>query len=321
MGKQVQNLFGKSFLITGATGFIGANLTRHLVGGDAKVHILTRQESNKWRIQDIIHKVSEHQVDLLDYERLRKIVFTIKPNIIFHCAAYGGYPFQQEVNKIMETNILGTLNLLNALSAVGHECFVNTGSSSEYGLKSKPMSEEDLLEPINAYGVSKAAVTLFCQSLARSQKRPIVTLRLFSPYGPYEEPTRLIPSVITACLLEKNPEVTSGEAFRDFVFIEDVIDLFMKVVVSPQLGQVVNVGSGKQHSVREVVEKIIRLSGVKVQPRWGTVPPRPFEPRLWVADASKAKRLFNWVPQFSLDEGLSQTISWYKDRFKDFSIS
>ncbi|GFP42774.1 hypothetical protein HKBW3C_01898 [Candidatus Hakubella thermalkaliphila] len=311
----------KPLLVTGATGFIGACLTRRLVKEGAEVHILTRQHSNKWRIHDIIHDVWEHHVDLRESKRLQKIISEIKPKVIFHCATYGGYPFQQETDKIVETNIIGTVNLVNALSAIDYECFINTGSSSEYGLKSKPMSEDDLLEALTAYGASKAAATLFCQAVARSTQRPIITLRLFSPYGPYEEPTRLIPYVIKCCLSGENPQLTSGEQTRDFVFIEDVIDLYLRVAASPpHPGEIVNVGSGNQWSVREVVEKIMALCGAKVQPLWGATPSRPFETTVWVADISKAKAILNWVPQTSLDEGLSRTITWHRSWISEHKV-
>jgi len=308
-----------SFLITGATGFIGANLARRLIKEGAEVHILTRKQSNRWRLQDILQKVHEHRVDLRDYERLCKVVQDIRPKFIFHCATYGGYPFQEEENKIIETNILGTINLLRALSDIDYRCFVNTGSSSEYGIKSKPMLEKDLLEPVNTYGASKAAATLFCQALATREKRPIVTLRLFSPYGPYEEPTRLIPAVIISCLRNENPRLSSPHGMRDFNFVEDIVDAYLKVIETPNIaGEIFNIGCGEQHSVGEVVDTIIKLSGRKVKPIWGNVSPRPNEPSIWQADISKAKELLGWHPRYGLREGLSKTIEWFEGNLKTY---
>jgi nucleoside-diphosphate-sugar epimerase len=303
-----------SFLITGATGFIGANLARRLIKEDAEVHILTRKQSNRWRLQDILQKVQEHQVDLRDYERLFKVVQATRPKFIFHCTTYGGYPFQREENKIIETNILGTINLLKALSDIDYRYFVNTGSSSEYGIKSKPMSEEDLLEPISAYGVSKAAITLFCQAMATREKRPIVTLRLFSPYGPYEEATRLIPTVIISCLRDKSLRLSSPQGLRDFNFVEDVVDAYLKVIETPNIaGEIFNIGCGEQHSVGEVVNKIVELIGNKVRPEWGSVPKRAIEPNVWQADITKAKNVLKWKPKYSLEKGLAKTIKWFME--------
>ena len=115
----------KRVLISGATGFIGANLVRKCLEVGARVHILTRTTSNKWRIKDVLEEMHEHCVDLLDYEKLESIVFKIKPEIIFHTAIYGGYPFQKDINKITQTNIMGTVNLIDACSKAGFNLFIN----------------------------------------------------------------------------------------------------------------------------------------------------------------------------------------------------
>jgi len=190
----------KKILITGATGFVGANLLRKLIDSKNDIHVIIRSTSNLWRINDIIDKVNAHVCDLTNRESVEKLVLKIKPQIIFHLAVYGGYQFQEESLKIIDTNLIGIINLLNACCKIGFECFINTGSSSEYGLKNKPMSENDLLEPINDYGIAKAAATLYCQAIGRRENLPIFTLRLFSPYGYYEGPTRLIPYLIISCL-------------------------------------------------------------------------------------------------------------------------
>ena len=112
------------------------------------------------------------------------------------------------------------------------DLLVNTGSSSEYGIKNSAMKESSLLEPVTEYGVSKAAATLFCQSYAVTENLPIVTLRLFSPYGRYEQKSRLVPSVILAALQKINPKISSRQFVRDFIFIDDVLDAYEAVTQS-----------------------------------------------------------------------------------------
>ena len=304
----------RRFLVTGATGFIGATLTRRLVREGAEVHVLVRASSDLWRLEGMLDSIQLHQVDLRDADRLRDAVAQIKPTIIYHCAAFGGYPDQTDAELMLETNLRGTLNLLRALTDHPYECLVNTGSSSEYGLKTAPMREDDRLEPVSFYGVTKVSATLACQATARATGRPIVTLRPFSPFGPYEEPTRLIPTVIMSCLLEKDPELTSGDQVRDFIFVEDVVDCFLRLAETRlPPGEIINVGGGRQHTVREVVERIIALCGASVSPKWGTIPKRPHEATTWVADISKAKTLLHWQPSTNLDEGLQKTIAWFKE--------
>jgi nucleoside-diphosphate-sugar epimerase len=307
-------LKGRKILITGSTGFIGANIVRRFIKIGAEVHILSRTTSNKWRIKDILKDINEYCVDLLDYEKLEAIILDIEPEIIFHTVVYGGYPFQKDIKKIIGSNFIGTINLVNACKKVDFELLVNTGSSSEYGIKSKPMDEEDISEPVNDYGVSKAAATLYCQAVSRREKRPIVTLRLFSPYGYYEEQTRLIPSVVVSCLRGRNPEISSPNSVRDFIFIEDVIDAYIRVIETSDIGgEIFNIGYGEQHSVGEVVNKIDELTGNNVRPVWVSVPKRANEPDVWQADVTKAKDILKWEPKYSLEEGLAKTIKWFRE--------
>lgn len=304
----------KTVLVTGATGFVGSCLTHRLVSVDCDLHIIKREQSNIWRIKDIINRVVEHNVDLIDGNSVEKLAQNIKPEIIFHTATYGGYPFQKDINKIIQTNIVGTVNLVNACSKVGFSIFINTGSSSEYGVKPKPMNETDLLEPNDNYGAAKASATLFCQAKARTEELPIVTLRLFSPYGYYEESTRLVPSIIISCLMEKNPKVSSPEPVRDFVFIEDVLDAYTKVAQVPNIGgEIFNIAYGQQHSLGEIVNKIIKLTGGKASPEWGGIPKRINEPTIWQADISRAKDILKWEPRYNLEKGLNKIVKWFKE--------
>ena len=309
----------KKIFITGSTGFVGACLTHKLIDAHYEVHSIIRRESNLWRIKNIIDKINLHYVDLTDANSLEKLIQDITPNIVYHLATYGGYPFQNDINKIIQTNIRGTVNLVNTCSKIDFDCFVNTGSSSEYGLKSKPMREEDTLKPINDYGVSKAAATLYCQAVAKREDKPIITLRLFSPYGYYEEHTRLIPSVIMACLRGENPKLSSPEQVRDFIFIEDVIDAYMKVTETSDIGgEIFNIGHGRQYSVGEVVNKIIKLTGSKVRPEWGNLPNPRIEPKVWQADISKTKDILKWEPKYNLEEGLNKTVKWFKKNLSSY---
>jgi nucleoside-diphosphate-sugar epimerase len=176
------------------------------------------------------------------------------------------------------------------------------------------MKESDLLEPINDYGISKATATLFCQSVARREKLTIATLRLFSPYGYFESQARLIPSVIISCLNKTNPELSSPDSVRDFIFIDDVINAYTNVLENNNKirGEIFNIGYGRQHTVGEIVNKIIVLIGYKVKPIWKSVPNPRIEPFCWQADTGKAKETLNWRPRHNLDAGLTKAISWFK---------
>lgn len=306
---------GKRTLVTGATGFIGSNLTREFLRLGAELYIFTRTTSDKWRISDIMEIVKEYRVDLLDRERLEAAVEDIKPEIILHTATYGGLPFERDEAGIRDANIKGAMNLVNACRRVGFDVFINTGSSSEYGLKEDAMKETDLLEPCTTYGAAKASATLFCHTRARTESLPIITLRLFSPYGYYEDSTRLIPSAIIHCLGGKDPQLSSPESMRDFVFIEDILDGYVKAVKNRDKagGEIFNIGYGSERSVGEVVNNIIELTGGKVKPRWQSIPNPRIEPKRWEADVAKARKILDWHPRHELRDGLKKTIEWFKE--------
>lgn len=313
-GKLIMNsLKKKTILITGVTGFVGSNLLRRLIKSSADLHIITRESSNLWRIEDIIDDVKRYTPDLSDFDTLKKILHKINPDIIYHLATYGGNPRQDNFRQIIESNFFGTVNLINACKKTGFDLFVNTGSSSEYGIKTVPMKENDVPEPRNNYGISKIASTLYCQSIAFNEKLPIVTLRLFSPYGDFEDSSRLIPSVILSCLHRKNPEISSPEFVRDFIYIEDVIDLYEQLPDADIIsGNIFNVGSGKQHTVGEVVDTIINITGNDVKPMVGLPQRWPNEPHIWQADVSKTLKALNWAPKYDLNAGLTKSVDWFE---------
>ena len=302
----------KVFLVTGGTGFIGSLLVRRLVSNNEEVHLIIRKESKLWRIQDIADKIMCHTSDLSDADALKKIIEKIKPSIIYHLATYGAYAYQNEADRIIKTNILGTWNLLKAIADLNYELFVNTGSSSEYGFKQFPMRETDLLEPASYYAVTKCSQTLLCYHVARDEKKPIVTLRPFSVYGPYEEPTRFIPTLMRTLYFKEPINLVSPEISRDQIYVEDVVDAYLLVDrLKNFTGEIFNIGTGVQSSIREVVETTVRVTGRTTDFRWGKMKRRMWDTSNWVADVSKARSLLGWVPNMSPEKGLSLMWEWF----------
>jgi len=309
----MSSLSGEKVFITGATGFVGSNLARRSLEQGAEVFINIRKTSDMWRIRDILHDVNPIPVDITEYGKLKDSIKKIQPDFIFHTAAYGGSADQKNTEKIIETNIIGTVNLLRSCRNIDINLFVNTGSSSEYGIKASAMAESCLLEPVTEYGVSKAAATLYCRTIAVTEKLPVVTLRLFSPYGAYEQKSRLVPSLILAALQKINPRIASRQFVRDFIFIKDVLDAYEAVIdIKNPSGKIFNIGSGQQHSVGEVVDGIIKILGNEVIYETGIPQIWKSEPTFWQADIQKAKSELHWEPRYSLEKGLAATIDWFK---------
>ncbi|MCX6815406.1 MAG: NAD-dependent epimerase/dehydratase family protein [Candidatus Aenigmarchaeota archaeon] len=300
-------------LITGATGFVGACLSRELISHGDEVHVMTRKTSNLWRIKDIFPDLNVHTGDILDITSLESAVKSDKPDVIYHMATYGGYHFQKDRENIIKTNLTGILNLLKVCPK-SLDMFVNTGSSSEYGIKNHPIKETDSLEPVSFYASSKAAATLLCQTWSKEEDVPLVTFRPFSIYGYFEGSTRLIPQTIFSCMAKKRPVVNTPKAVRDFIFVEDVTRAYRTAAkkLGKSRGEIINLGSGRQHNVLDVTNKIIRISGsalkplIKKEKRWD------HEPSCWVADTSKAKKMLGWRTENTIEEGLKKTVKWFK---------
>jgi nucleoside-diphosphate-sugar epimerase len=230
-----------------------------------------------------------------------------------HLSTSGAYEHQSDAPSILETNILGTGNVLDAAADAGASLVVQTGSSSEYGFKSDVMHETDRLEPNSVYAVAKAAQTHLGQLHSRRGPMPVVTLRLFSVYGPWEEPTRLMPTLLRRARLGLPLEMASPETARDFVYVDDALTALLDFERLAGLGgEVINIGSGRETKLREVVAEVQRLFPGRSEVRWGAFPPRRWDSARWAADIGKAARLLDWRPRHSLAEGLAKFSEWMR---------
>ena len=305
----------KRVIITGATGFVGANLARRLLRDGHELHLLVRQGYAPWRIDQLREDVHLHAVDLADQENLERIVGSIRPEWIFHLAVHGAYSSQQDVRQIIQTNIVGTVNLVEACAKIGFDAFVNTGSSSEYGFKDHAPLEQEWIDPNSYYAVTKASATLFCRYTAHSKRLHIPTLRLYSAYGPYEEPTRLMPTLIMRGLRGDLPPLVNPDIARDYVYIADVDTAYLlaATVQGQESGAVYNVGTGVQTSLRDVVDVARRVMSIDTQPEWGSMLERSWDTNVWVANRHKIQAELGWRPQYTFEQGFQAMVDWYRD--------
>lgn len=179
------------------------------------------------------------------------------------------------------------------------------------------MREDMALAPNTAYAVAKACQTLYCQHLTRERGLPIVTLRLFSVYGPYEEPTRLVPTLIARALAHLPLKLVDPTTARDFIFVTDVVAAYLQAATARGLGgKIINIGSGKQSSAREVVAAILRLTQSRSSVAWHAYPPRSFDTEHWVSDNTQYRTLLKPPPLATLEDGLGQTVQWLRHNLR-----
>lgn len=305
----------KRAIVTGATGFIGANLAHRLLRDGHTVHLLVRPNFSDWRIETIRPHVYIHKVDMTDFEQLVEVISQIQPDWVFHLAAHGAYAYQTNWQEITRTNVNSTFNLVQACLKSGFETFINTGSSSEYGFKSYAPSETEWLDPNSYYAVTKASATLFCRYTAESQKVRIPTLRLYSVYGAYEEPSRLMPNLIVRGLAGKLPPLVNPNIARDYIYIDDVNDAYLLAATQPEQewGAVYNVGSGVQTSLQEVVDVARQVMNIAVEPGWGSMPDRHWDTNVWVSDNRQIQKVLGWKPRYPFRQGFEQMVKWFEE--------
>ena len=299
-------------LVTGAYGFVGANLVRRLLADGHEVHALGRPGSDAWRLQGIEAAVRE--LDLLDDAAVSGLIDELRPQWLFHLAAHGAYSWQTDIRAALEVNAVGTALLAEAASRAGVEAFVHAGSSSEYGLRSTPPAETDVPRPNSAYAVGKLAATAYLGYVAGRDGRRMTTLRLYSVYGPYEEPGRLIPTLVVHGLRGALPPLVAPGTARDFVYVDDVCDALISAAgadVAP--GAVFNIGSGRQTTLGELVDVARDVLEIEAEPDWGSYPPRGWDTDMWVSDPRRAEAELGWTARTSIADGLRRTADWVRD--------
>jgi nucleoside-diphosphate-sugar epimerase len=313
----------KKVLITGATGFIGSHLTSRVLREGADVYILTRYKciEKSVRLVDIWDKINVIEADIRNIDSLKKIR-EIKPHIIFHLAAYNhvGDSFIH-VNEALKTNCIGTANLMEAYEA--YERFIYISSSEVYGYQNEaPFKETSLPQPISPYGIGKYAGELYCNMKMKMQNFPIVILRPFNTFGPYQSARAIIPEIIIKCLRGDSIESTEGKQTREFNYIDNQVDGFIKAtLIEKAIGKIINIGSSKDISIRDLILKIHSLTGSKSELKIGALKYRPTEIWQMYCANKKAKGILEWEPKISFETGLEKTISWFKEFLKQYNSS
>jgi UDP-glucose 4-epimerase len=312
----VDDLAGVRVLVTGATGFIGSHLTRRLASAGAEVHALTSTVSSVYpvRLVDIRDEITLHGGNLNDAGAMASIVEKADPAVVFHLGAYThvGKSWDR-VDECIQTNIHGTVSLLQALAARGRfSRFVYTSTSEVYGDIPSPFREDAAVDPISPYSVSKYAGERFCRMLWRGRDWPIVVVRPFNAYGPAQSPDRVIPEIIVKALRRERLLMTDGLQTREFNYVSDLVDGFLLAATVEGIeGEVFNIGGGEEVSMRDLAATVLEIMGDPITAEFGALPNRPTEIWTMRSDVTKARERLGLPEPRSLREGLEETITWY----------
>jgi nucleoside-diphosphate-sugar epimerase len=303
-------------VITGCSGFVGANLAITVSARGGRVIGVESPSASDWRTCGM-PQVEIVRLDLCREADVRAFIERVQPLAIYNCASYGAYSVQTDAPRIFDVNLLAVRHLLEAVRNVpGFQAFVQAGSSSEYGFNCSAPREEAATEPDSDYAVSKVAATQLVRMYAQKYALPGFVLRLYSVYGPYEDFSRLIPNLLSHAREGRFPPLVNPNISRDFVYVADAVQAFEAVLMHAselKPGEVFNVGSGLRTTLSELVQLVRELFRVRAEPAWGSMPDRSWDHPAWFADPAKATRVIGWRSATSLRAGLSASARWLED--------
>ena len=295
--------FDEAVMVTGASGFLGSHLCRRLGENGARVHGVSRSARPK------TDSVQWWQGNVADIASARELFRKIKPDLAFHLSGLAtAKPDREMILPTLHSLLISTVNLLTAAAEYGCRRVILAASLTE------PQGSGAEITPGSPYAAAKWASSAYGRMFYRLYGLPVAIVRPFMTYGPGQHEEKLIPHVIRSLLAGKPPKLSSGEQQIDWIYIEDVIDGFLAAATAPDIeGHTVDLGSGALVSIRTVAERLVDFLDSRAKPLYGALPDRPLEP-VRIADVNDAYRRLRWRPRTSLDEGLKQTIAWYRGR-------
>jgi len=296
--------------ITGAGGFVGAALFRTLLEVRSDVYGLVRRKNR--RLQNL-RMSNICFVNLEDRSEVNNCLDEIKPRTIFNLSAHGAYPDQNNFDSISRINLSSTKWVADWCTS--NECgLVHAGTSSEYGINCSAPAEDDICKPNSAYAVTKLAATQILKLSCENSNLSATVLRLYSVYGPMEEPKRLIPTLIRLGLQGELPPFSPKEVTRDFVYIDDVVESFIAAAVS-QRGKpgfrIFNICTGEAVSMEQVANVSSRIFGIDSEPKFGPQL-RSWDLAKWYGNPNLANENLKWRSKTSFSSGVAKTLAWYR---------
>lgn len=301
-------------LITGATGFIGSHLLKRLIK-EHEVCAIVRENSDLWRIKGI--DVLTMEADIESTRDVLSIFKKFNPKIVIHLATYyekNHEPF--DITPMINTNVLGIANLLEASKEFGVKLFINTSTCFVYEAYGCRIKEDYNLEPLNLYALTKIQSEELCNFYANNNMK-IITFRLFPPYGTMDKKLKLIPYIIGSALRDYPITLNNPNQMWDFIHVRDIVESYVKVLDYNPINnnKIFNIGSGIAVSIGDIVKKIEELTDKKINVTWNNKKP---DIGFLCADITKARKNLKWSPKYNiLKTGLEDVIQYERSSNKE----
>lgn len=313
-------------LITGIAGFAGSHLTEHLLTKGIKVHGFYLRDHSVENLNDVKDKIELVSCDVASFQNVQKELSRISPDLVFHLAAFAS-PAQSFQNpaETLKNNILGQLNILQALADIGSKAKVLViGSADEYGNidpEHLPAKEDTPLAPTSPYAVSKVAQDMLGLQFWLHHKLNIVRVRPFNHIGPRQSPAFVVSSFASQiAALEKQGggvlKVGDLQTYRDFTDVRDMVRAYLLVLEKGKFGEVYNLGSGRAVKVADVLEILLSLAKAKIRVKQEKSRMRPTDIKIITCDFSKFRKQTGWEPKIPLSQTLFDTIEYERNKLK-----
>lgn len=311
----------KRALVTGAAGFIGSHLTEELVRRGANVRALVRYNAlgSRGNLEhlppDILRAVEVVAGDVRDPFFVDRV--TEETDVVFHLAALIAIPYSYVApQSYVDTNISGTLHVLEAARRHGVHRVVHTSTSETYGTATyTPIDECHPLQAQSPYAASKVGADKLAESYFRSFDVPVAILRPFNTFGPRQSARAVIPTIVSQALSRNQIELGSVEPVRDLTYVEDTVRGFIAIAEAPNVnGEVINLGTGRGVTIGSIAETVLTLLGrqIPIVSADERVRPEMSEVFTLIADNKRAETLLGWTPRVSLEQGLERVVEWVR---------
>lgn len=300
----------KKILITGSSGFIGTNLLISLQSQNYVLAVIDRSYNTKFE------NITNYIGDICDYSFIEKTILDFQPNKVFHLAGYKNRSSDiEEVSSSLKVNLMGTLNLYQALTKVSTvESIITLGTTDEYGIQNSSFTESSFENPISPYGFSKLCGTQLAKFFNRNFNLPIVVLRPTIAYGPFQANDMFIPSLINTLIVNKEFKMTEGNQLRDFIYISDLIEAIILISEKQNCnGEIFNIGSGESLMLKGVAISIASYLNKGHLLKLGSIPYRQNEVMQYKTCTEKINNATGWFPKVSFKKGIELTVKHFTD--------